>query len=156
MITAHSSSLSPALTCRLRCTSLFLWMMSTHGFMPAAPSSVFGKPCCYSFIAHTSCAKNSPLSIPSFPSLTVNSYNTTPDSQLPYKTDITAKVPSCQFTLYNTYRSIFHKSTVLCPNSHHLLTRLQQLAAARTSNMLFALYPANRNYIMSSTVGLKV
>lgn len=141
MITAHSSSLLPALTCRLRCTSLFLWMMSTHGFMPAAPSSVFGKPCCYSFIAHTSRAKTSLLSIPSFPSLTVNSYNTTPDSQLPYKTDITAKVPSCQFTLYNTYRSISHKSTVLCPNSHHLLTRL---------------YPANRNYIMASIVELKV
>lgn len=46
------------------------------------------------FTAHTSFAKTSLLSNPSSPSLTAKTYNTTSDSQLPYKTNITAKVPS--------------------------------------------------------------
>lgn len=81
---------------------------------------------------------------------------TTADSQLPYKTNITAKVPSCQFALYNTYRSISHKSTVPCPSSRHLLTRQLQLPTGGTPSMLFALYPANQSVAIPSVGNINI
>lgn len=94
--------------------------------------------------------KTSLLSIPSSPSLTAKTYNTTPDSQLPYKTNITAKVPSCQFTLYNIYRSISHKSTV--PVQALAISLLDYYSSLLTG------LPAEviHNVVMPSVVNVKV
>lgn len=128
VITIKHSILLPGLTCRLKCTSLFICMMSTHAsWFPFSLLVNLAVVPSWHFLCKTSL-----LSRPSSSSLTANTYNTTPDRQLPYKTNITAKVPSCQFTLYNMYWSISHKSTVLCPSSCHLLTRLLQLPPNRT------------------------
>ena len=86
--------LSPGLTCRLSHTSLSVRVTSPHGFMPvcryAGCPSVFGYSCCCSFMTDTSCAMTSLLSIPLLFSLTVKTYYTTLDSQLPCKTNIIA------------------------------------------------------------------
>lgn len=65
------------------------------------------------------------------------------DGRQPHKTNITAKVPFCQFTPYNIYRSISYKSTAPCPNSCHFLTRQLQLPTGRAPSMLSALYTSN-------------
>lgn len=49
----------------------------TCTYMSRGCSSVFGNPCCCSFMLHTSCVETSLLSNLSSPSLTAKTYNTT-------------------------------------------------------------------------------
>lgn len=63
------------------------------------------------------------LSSTSSSSLASKTYTISPDNWQPHKTNITAKVPSRQFTLY-VYRSTSHKSAARCLESHHLHRQL--------------------------------